>query len=121
MNNSIQLIISTQCVGFHFYPDAPEVVSFLRFSHRHLFKFKVYFKVLGTNREQEFFILQNKVKAWLSQYPKMQDETSDVNFEARSCEQIAQEGLRHLASLGCFAVEVYEDGENGARVERGNN
>jgi len=96
--------------ALHHWPSAPDVASFLRQLHRHLFHVKVYCKVEGTDREIEFLAFKHRLNAFLK-----------TNFEGTSstasCEDFA------MTILGWFPeahiVEVSEDGENGATVERG--
>lgn len=94
--------------GFHSWPDAPDDVSFLRNNHRHVFDVKLGVEVSHSDRDVEFFQLQRKVAAYV-----------DTNFKGEmghlSCEMIAKKLLVKFDA--CF-VEVSEDGENGAIVEK---
>ena len=48
--------VTFQKEGIHKYPDAPDEVEFLRYPHRHIFKFKVQIDVEHDDRDIEFFI-----------------------------------------------------------------
>ena len=101
--------------GFHQWKDAPEEVEFLRHPHRHLFVFKVEFTVRHHDRELEFFIVRRRVETTAIALGEM--GVDGVNFGGQSCEMLA---LGVLRRLNADVVEVWEDGENGARVERCN-
>lgn len=98
--------------GFHHYPEAPEDVAFLRDRHRHLFHFRLYFRVSHHNRDLEFFQQAQKVKQLLRS-----EFGEPCEFENCSCEMVADWFLDRFQSEGCFKVEVSEDGENGSVVE----
>ena len=53
--------VTFQKEGIHKYPDAPKEVEFLKYPHRHIFKFKVAIEVFHGDRDIEFFIF----KRWL--------------------------------------------------------
>lgn len=110
-------------VGFHKYPDAPDEVAYLRDRHRHIFKFRVTIEVEHDNRAIEFHMLKN----WLvSLY-----ETGALEVDYKSCEMLAEDLLSKVSDkYGTIeicpghgihrrmSVEVSEDGECGAIVER---
>lgn len=98
--------ITTSFEHFHSWPDAPDDVAFLRATHRHIFHVKLGVAVSHANRHVEFIALKKAVDLHISLW----DEVSD-----RSCEMMATELLERF---GAEFVEVSEDGENGARVER---
>jgi len=106
------IVVQFTMDGFHHYKDAPTQVSFLRASHRHLFHFRLQFRVDDANRELEFFIQAAKVKAYLK------DTFGEpCNFDQRSCEMIAEALLVRFYPIGCYKVDVFEDGENGGVAE----
>lgn len=107
-----KIIVTLDVAGFHHYPYAPEEVSFLGFNHRHLFKIKGFFNVSHDNREIEFFMAKADIKEYINE---MFGEPAQ--FEARSCEMIAADLLEHFKHDGAVAFEVWEDNENGARVD----
>lgn len=102
--------------GTHHWPGAPNHLNFLREPHRHLFKFKVVFEVNEFDRELEFFECQNKCQQQI--YNLFNSNSLVVDFETCSCEQIAEKLLAILPPSVCY-VDVSEDGENGAIIQRG--
>jgi hypothetical protein len=95
-----------QIEGFHCWPEAPEVVSFLRQRHRHLFHVELEQWVTHTDRDVEIIMLRRRgIEVLASEfgYP--------CEFRRYSCEQIAEYLLRHLQLSRCT---VLEDNENGA-------
>jgi hypothetical protein len=107
--------VTAQFEGFHKWPEAPIAQSFLSNLHRHIFHVKATFWVDGMERELEFFevktrlqVLIEKLKEHLSKNPGM------------SCENMAYKLLDFLSKddLWVQSVEVSEDGENGAIIER---
>lgn len=109
------VIVQHRAPGFHYYPGAQGTeVAFLANRHRHLFLFVVGWKVDGLDRDIEFFIAQK----WLREaYPA---DGHGIDFGAKSCEMIAKEIAEKLQFKGHPApsfVEVWEDEENGGRVD----
>jgi hypothetical protein len=99
--------------GIHCYPNAPDEVSYLRSPHRHLFYFKVSISVFHDDREIEFHMFLNRLKALY--------ETSILQLDHKSCEMIATELLEQILKMyDCrlrqVVVEVSEDDECGAVV-----
>lgn len=104
--------------GFHNYPDASknygESVKFLEQTHRHIFKFNCKKRVNHDNRDEEFILLKRKVKQYLNtNIPVFDHECYD--FGSMSCEMIAKQLLK---KFDFDSVEVSEDGENYAVVEK---
>ena len=108
------IIVTTEKVAFHKYDDAPEEVKFLRNLHRHKFYIKLGIEVFHNDRELEFFIVQNKLNNFL--------KDKDI---INSCEMLGEEIHKWAKETFKVAyprkreifVEVFEDNENGARVE----
>ena len=50
--------VTFQKEGIHKYPDAPEGVEFLKYPHRHMFKFRVAIQVFHDDRELEFILFK---------------------------------------------------------------
>jgi hypothetical protein len=96
-------------VGFHSWPGAPEEVSFLRHTHRHVFHAALTLRDLyRSDRQFEFFITQEWLRA----------ELRDVLRAPRSCEDYARRlaiAARALYQVP-VTVSVSEDGENSAEV-----
>jgi hypothetical protein len=103
--------ITTQFAALHHWPKAPDAVKFLRTPHRHLFKIRVGFRVMHNDRDVEFFIAKRLVEAYVR-------EQFDNTTTTYSCEQFAMDILGHFDMMNCCSVEVSEDGENGALIER---
>lgn len=103
-------MVTHRQVGFHCWPSAPDSRDYLRSDHRHLFLFVVACRVTHDDRDIEFHDLQDAVRR---RYGDV------VHFGPKSCEAIAKELATHLSSLGMppVWVEVWEDEENGARVD----
>ena len=104
--------VTFQREGIHFYPDAPEEVSFLRNPHRHVFHFKVWIEVYHNNRDVEFFIF----KRWLeSMY-----HNNLLQLDYKSCEMLADELSAPILLQypnRKVIIEVSEDLENGCYKE----
>ena len=112
------VIAVVQVVGFHAWPNAPREVRYLSHPHRHVFTFRVEFDVTE-DRQVEFHLAQRSVRETID---LLWDggEVREYDFGERSCETIASEVGERMRVPGGYrpsAVEVWEDSENGARVE----
>lgn len=106
--------------GFHNYPDASknhgDLVKFLEQSHRHIFKFNCKKRVNHDNRDEEFILLRRKVKQYINRkFPVFESSCECYDFDSMSCEMIAKQLLKEF---DFDSVEVSEDGENYAVVEK---
>ncbi len=104
--------ITTQKAMIHCYPDAPEGVEFLKYEHRHQFKFRVAIEVLGDNRDIEFILFKRFVDKILRRM--------EVNLDTKSCEMISNYLNEEIAKTypdRKMKIEVSEDGENGSEYE----
>ena len=106
--------------GFHNYPDASknhgELVKFLEQPHRHIFKFNCKKRVNHDNRDEEFILLRRKVKQYINRkFPVFESDCECYDFGSMSCEMIAKDILKQF---DFDSVEVSEDGENYAIVEK---
>ena len=106
--------------GFHKYPDASknhgDRVKFLEQLHRHIFKFNCKKRVNHDNRDEEFILLKREVLGYINRvYPVFEAHVYD--FGSLSCEMIAK---NILEQFDFDSVEVSEDGENYAVVEKCN-
>ena len=104
--------VTFQKEGIHKYPDAPKEVEFLKYPHRHIFKFKVQIQVYDNDRDIEFFIF----KRWLESL--YADDTLELDY--KSCEMIADDLAKEIKdkySDRWLAIDVSEDGENGCHIE----
>lgn len=103
-----------QFVALHCWPEAPEEVAFLRFLHRHTFNVRLDIPVSHNNRDLEFFIVQQKLRATLNRLEVQLGKTPRM-----SCEDMAlfiQTELVAHHEIKCSAICVDEDGENGATL-----
>lgn len=111
------IIIKVAVDGLHNWPNArktfPEV-GFLSDIHRHMFHIKLCSRVFHSDRDKEFIIFKRDVCDYLYKKYYREDYRSHF-FGSMSCEMIAEELLTYF---DCEWVEVFEDDENGARVER---
>ena len=112
-----RVIAVVRVPGFHRWPEAPEVVRFLRERHRHVFTVRCEWVVGGDDRQVEFFVAQGWIRSALATWPSDQ---RGIEFDRRSCETIARNVAEVLSAFGYpapSAVEVWEDDEDGSRVE----
>ena len=104
--------VTFQKEGIHKYPNAPDEVDFLRYPHRHIFKFKVQIEVYNDDRDIEFFIF----KRWLESL--YADDTLQLDY--KSCEMMADDLAKQIKDKypgRQLSIDVSEDGENGCHVE----
>jgi hypothetical protein len=117
MNTKTTVIVKLQVEGAHYFAKAKELfptVGFLADRHRHIFHIKLSKEVFHDDRDIEFIMFKREVKDYLELY--YHDEvTGMLEFDNMSCEAIARELLEYFH---CEWVEVWEDDENGARVEK---
>ena len=93
--------VTFQKEGIHKYPNAPKEVEFLKYPHRHIFKFKVQIQVYDNDRDIEFFIF----KRWLESL--YADDTLELDY--KSCEMIADDLAKEIKdkySDRWLAIEV---------------
>jgi hypothetical protein len=116
-NLKYTVIVKLAVDGMHNFPLAAELfpeVSFLADRHRHMFHFTVSKQVFHTDRDIEFIMLKRDILNYL--YDQYSDNyMRTLEFGSKSCEQLAEEVLNRF---DCEWVEVWEDNENGARVEK---
>ena len=113
-SNRTVLGIRTSFEGFHHYTQAPNEVSFLRSTHRHVFQVIVEVEVDSkVDRSLEFFMVKKKVDTLCERLWK-------GNTFPDSCESIAKSIGEYVLSsyptLFKCDVTVQEDAENYARV-----
>ena len=111
------IIITFQCEGFHCWPAAKDVfpeVGFLSDRHRHMFTFKAKKTVTHSDRDIEIIMFKRLVMHDL--YEKYSKTIQPIcEFGPMSCEMLAQE---IADKFDCTYVEVLEDNENGACIEK---
>lgn len=107
--------VTSEFEAFHKWDKAPEVVSFLRNLHRHVFKVKVVFLVSHADRDLEFFMVKKMLNSYLADFlvPLSRGE------HGMSCEMFAERIFSYFRSNDYPVCEVVvsEDGENGAIVK----
>lgn len=108
------IMVRTTVIGFHRWEHAPAEVAYLRADHRHEFRIRVEAIVRNDDRELEFHMLKRQVQTVLRDL--YGNEHGECEFGPMSCESIARTLLSHITTLS--AVEVWEEDEAGARVER---
>jgi hypothetical protein len=117
MKTSTTVIVKLAVDGCHNFPKAAELfpeVAFLSNRHRHMFHFTVACKVTHSDRDKEFIMLKRDIIDYVNkQYYNTYTRTCEFGF--KSCEMLAEEVLKQFEAEW---VEVWEDLENGARVER---
>ena len=109
------VVVTFSMEGFHNWPEAKEIfpeVGFLSDRHRHQFGFKCYAAVSHTDRDEEFILMQRRIKKQLRNHYG----GNILEFGRMSCEEIGEWILDNNTNL--YKVEVWEDWENGCVVER---
>lgn len=98
--------------GFHQWKKAPAAVEFLRDRHRHLFRIRATLEVTNSDREVEFFYLQNEIQAAI--VATFEVIYSGFDFKNNSCENIAEIVATYLKNqnYSVYEVEVFEDDES---------
>ena len=88
-------------------------VSFLGIPHRHIFHFRVCIEVFHNDRDIEFI----QFKRWMERlYQQLDGGTSVLNLNHKSCEMIADDLYRKIATKypgRVVKISVSEDNENG--------
>jgi len=110
------VIIKLSVEGMHNFPKAKELfpeVGFLADRHRHMFTFKVCCPVTHSDRDKEFIMLKRDVLEYINSI-YYNTSTRVCEFGPMSCEMLAEDILKVFSADW---VEVWEDDENGARVE----
>jgi len=106
--------ITTRFEGYHCWAQAPEMVSFLRNKHRHIFHVTVLIEQEHDDRDIEYIMtkwdLDNLIK-------KMKTDLKTYVEGTASCEMMAEYIYDNITIGRNVEVEVLEDGENGAIVK----
>ena len=117
MGTKTTVIVKLAVDACHNFPKAAELfpeVDFLSERHRHMFHFTVACKVTHSDRDKEFIMLKRDVLEYLyDTYYRNESRTHE--FGPRSCEMLGEEILNKFDAEW---VEVWEDNENGAKVEK---
>lgn len=116
MNVITNVVVRLQMEGFHNWPEAPEVVSFLRDRHRHIFHIELVKEVTHADRDVEIILMKRAVEQHLlTKLGSKKEKNRWCEFGAMSCEMIAEDLLE---AFDCVSVQCLEDNENGAIVYR---
>lgn len=117
MDTKTTVIVKLAVEGIHNFAKAKEMfppVGFLQYPHRHMFHIKASKEVFHDDRDVEFLMFKREIANWL--HLQYYDEVAGLlDFGGMSCEMIARILLEYFH---CDSVEVWEDDENGAKVER---
>lgn len=117
MNTKTVVLVKLAVDGMHNFPKAAELfpeVSFLADRHRHMFHFTLAKMVNHSDRDREFIMLKRDVLKYINDIYFV-EQTRTCEFGPMSCEMLAELILRQFE---CDWVEVWEDNENGARVDK---
>lgn len=108
----IRVFCTLQFTATHRCPEevCPKTAMYLTTSHRHVFHVRCEALVKHDNRDIEFITLKERVQKYISEGWHLQ------NLGIMSCEKMAVTLLDIFPEL--VKVEVSEDGENGAVVEK---
>ena len=108
----IKIGIRTNFEGFHSWPKAPIQVAFLSRKHIHMFHVTLEIEVEHDDRELEFFMVQNWLKAKI--------EMEELAFGNYSCERMCNTLLiaaqTRYGEERYISVRISEDEENYAEV-----
>lgn len=115
-----KVVIATfEVHGFHRWVKAPPTLGYLGEVHRHKFFFRVEALVGASDREVEFHELQRAARSFLFEQYSQDRKVGELEFGPKSCEMIAEDLFKDMAKICSIeAIEVWEDGECGARVEK---
>lgn len=118
------IFVRFQKEGIHRYPEALtdpllctkdwDDVSFLGYSHRHIFHFKVWISVEHSNRDIEFI----QFKRWLENL--YSSNTAVLSLDSKSCEMISDDLYNTIIKKYPNRevwIEVSEDNENGSFIK----
>ena len=108
------VVVQFSVVGMHCWPDAPDDYAYLRDMHRHTFAVRVVASEDDGPRSIEINELQDRLRVAFTRL------LSHGQLSNASVEEMAEELMRcgWLSKCDHVAVEVLEDGINGALVSR---
>lgn len=92
-----------------------EEVNYLQHPHRHIFVIRAYSKVTHTDRDVEFIWLSHQIENFLKrQWGTFHGHAANIG--STSCEMMGELILNNFPEV--YKVDVSEDDENGAIMER---
>lgn len=107
------IVINLQVEGVHHWPGCDiKEVSFLKHPHRHIFHITAKKEVAHNDRDIEIIKLKREIIGWLG-FVYSSVEFKCINFQALSCEDIAEGLIKKFKLNYC---QVLEDNENGAEI-----
>lgn len=108
------IICNVVVEGFHCWPEAFGLYTYLKERHRHMFNIEMHFPVNNSNREIEFINQQRIIKD--SILIKFGNDLGYAEFEHMSCEHIAEWLLNEFKDA--TYCKVIEDTNGGAYIVR---
>lgn len=92
-----------------------EEVHYLQYPHRHQFVIRAYSRVTHSDRDVEFIWLAHQIEKFIkAQFPSYNGHAIDIG--STSCEMLGELVLNNFPQV--YKVDVSEDDENGAVMER---
>lgn len=92
-----------------------EEVHYLQYPHRHQFVIRAYSRVTHSDRDVEFIWLAHQIEKFIkAQFPTFNGHALDIG--STSCEMLGELVLNNFPQV--YKVDVSEDDENGAVMER---
>jgi len=109
------IIVQLQIEGVHFWKNCDlKDVDYLKYLHRHTFHIKVAKAVTHNDRDIEIIKFKTDIRAYL--LTNFYDHVFKLcNFKNMSCEDIAE---LIYNEFDCAGVQVLEDNENGAEIQK---
>ena len=105
-----KIVVNLKFEGIHSWKGCPfEDVAFLRNDHRHIFWVRAVKTVSHLDRDIEIIRFKRDLETYCDSLKPI------IKEQGWSCEMIASDILKNFE---CDSVEVLEDGENGAIVEK---
>lgn len=92
-----------------------EEVHYLQHPHRHIFVIRAYSKVTHSDRDVEFIWLAHQIEKYIKQQFRSYNGHA-LDIGSTSCEMLGELVLKAFPEV--YKVEVSEDDENGAVMER---
>jgi len=103
----MNLVVSFEISGVHYWPGAPAQHKEFKHPHRHLFKFIVWAPETKP-RNMELFLVRGSLIEWVVRtYPPVDTPTGGVDFGPRSCEEIALELKKAWSAKRVFVGEEW--------------
>jgi len=114
----LQIVVRTEILATHQWPNAPEHRKYLASQHSHMFKFRAIASVSHSDRQIEFHDLRLRLMTAVNEIAMHRMDGPAV-FKDMSCEQIGEKILKMMPELE--SVIVSEDGLCDAIITRESN